>query len=245
MYDFDDILFQETTNNDIDHRLIEILNDLQITLPNAVMKQLYTLQTTGKNIDEIYNYMTNIIEEYKSYYLFPNNYIAFYPIVKERIAYKEYLCHLSDAPIKLGENFYTYHPFIKNLSTKKAYTTRNDICASLGYQDLFPRTIQQYEEWYSQIKDSYYQQNSDIDFYRLSVNCGDDALALMELKENTPGSKIRRLKRELKILKKELQEMLELQNFSVTINQSTINRIKLKIKRREEKLFSLITINND
>lgn len=137
-----------------------------------------------QSIEEFYQYYEHIYLLYCSTLLFPNSFVAFYPTIEERIASKSFSCHLSGALIKKGEEYLSYHPFIENLHTHRVYVTNKDIKACTEFYSMFPQTIGMYEEWYRKLKNSYYepQDSNTIDFYNLSVECGDTCLDLCPLR---------------------------------------------------------------
>ena len=83
----------------------------------------------------------------------------------------------SGAQLKPGSCYYSYHPFIEDLQSGIVYTIKKKIKTSLEYLDEFPQDLVTYEEWYYRLKNSYYvTQNNNIDFYHLSIQCGENCL---------------------------------------------------------------------
>ncbi len=114
-----------------------------------------------------------------SSYLFPNQYVSFYPQIKERCASTDLTCCLSGSVIKKGSCYCSYSPFIEHLKTGRVYTISKRICIEASYIDSMPHDLFTYEEWYYRIKNCYYQNyDSEIDFYFLSCELGDTCLDL-------------------------------------------------------------------
>lgn len=130
------------------------------------------------SIDSFYNMVDKLTLTHTSQFLFPNRLVSFYPQVRERHASCDLVCNLSGARIKQGSLYYTYHPFIEDLKSGRVYTIKKKIKAELGYIDYFPQNLITYEEWYYKVKNAYYfsDDNNTIDFYSLSVECGEDCL---------------------------------------------------------------------
>lgn len=163
-FDFDII------SNPIDiNKLLEEM-DLPIRIVNTIKEEKFYSE------ESFYKYVDKLLLGYTSNYLFPNKLVSFYPQVRERKASKELKCNLSGAIIKKGSLYYTYHPFIEVLESGRVYTIKKDINAECGFVDLFPQDLFTYEEWYYKIKNAYFVEDDKIDFYGLSVNCGDNCL---------------------------------------------------------------------
>lgn len=168
MVDFDDY-FEVLEPINIEKLLMDV--DLPIRLINILKGNVfYSEESFFKTVDKL-------VLEHTSHYLFPNKLVSFYPQVREYHASSDVTCNLSGARIKKGSIYYTYHPFIEELESGKVYTIRKNIKAELGFIDYFPQDLATYEEWYYKIKNAYYVNNdSKIDFYSLSVECGMDCL---------------------------------------------------------------------
>lgn len=167
MVDFFDECFS-TAPIDISKLLKEV--DLPIRLKNVLrVNKFYSENDFFRMVDKL-------VLEHTSHYLFPNSLISFYPQVREYTASCDLVCNLSGAKIKKGSLYYTYHPFMENLTTGKVYSIRKNIKAELGFIDLFPQDLVTYEDWYYKIKNAYYLNDEKIDFYSLSCECGEDCL---------------------------------------------------------------------
>lgn len=211
----------------------------QIDLPKRLINKLLN----QKFYDELtlYKEIEKIILEHTSQFLFPNHYIAFYPQVKEFKAKSDVTCNLSGAIIKKNEFYYCYHPLIEDLNTNKVYTISKNIKASLGYQDKFPLTLAHYEEWYYKLKNAYYHEDDEIDFYFLSVEAGDTAFEVVELKKGTLTHKIKLIKKEIKKLE-ELRLQLIKNKMMVLDEKEVLNKIKkldLRINRLSKNLVNI------
>ena len=162
----------------MDERKLQILiktlkNDYQLPtrLANILRQRNY------KNEEEFYNLYEELLTRYTSNYLFPGKLMEFYPQIKERRAKNILICDLSGAQLKPGSCYYSYHPFIEDLQSGIVYTIKKKIKTSLEYLDEFPQDLVTYEEWYYRLKNSYYvTQNNNIDFYHLSIQCGENCL---------------------------------------------------------------------
>ena len=167
MFEFDNDFSYFSTIN-IDSLLKEI--DLPVRLINNLKNNtFYNEESFFKEVEKIYI-------EHTSHYLFPNTLISFYPQVREQRASSELTCDLSGAKIKKGSLYYTYHPFMENLINGKVYTIKKMIKAELSFIDLFPQDLFTYEEWYYKLKNAYYIDDDIIDFYNLSISCGENCL---------------------------------------------------------------------
>lgn len=174
--DFDYFISLESNN------CIDISNLLQdMCLPVRIMNVLKSKKFFSEK--EFYDEVLLLTSQYTSHYLFPNDMVAFYPQVLEKMALKDMMCYLSGAKIYKGSTYFIYYPFIENLVNGKCYTVKKRIQASMSYQDYFPQDITSYEEWYYKLKNAYFTTNGSdiIDFYNLSVNCGNSCLELYEL----------------------------------------------------------------
>lgn len=157
----------------------EFLQKENIVLPLRMINRLKEKQYDSEL--KLYRAIETIALEYTSQLLFPHSYVAFYPQVVQYKASFRMTCQLSGAPIQKGESYYCYWPFIQNLSNSKVYTISKKIKSSLGYIDYFPQTLSEYEDWYYKLKNAYYSHSDVIDFYNMSVECGENALDLIEL----------------------------------------------------------------
>lgn len=167
-----DFIFEDISSNLID--VDEVLSSIEVPtrIANILRRRKY------HSMDSFYNDLYSLLSLYQSQLLFPNRFMAFYPQVKERHASKELTCNLSGAKIKKGSIYYTYHPFIEDIQNGRCYTISKEIKTTLDYIDLFPQDLSTYEDWYYKVKNAYYNSNSNekIDFYSLSIECGDTCL---------------------------------------------------------------------
>lgn len=169
MSSFDDFIFNDEPIN-IENLLKE--EDLPIRFVNILRNErFYSVDSYFKRVQELYL-------QYTSSFLFPNRLMAFYPQLKENNATRELTCNLSGAKIKKGSVYYTYYPFIEDIKNGRVYTVSKRINATLDYVDYFPKSLIEYEEWYYKIKNSYFNcdDSGPIDYYFLSVECGEDCL---------------------------------------------------------------------
>lgn len=127
---------------------------------------------------QFYNYLEELINKYTSIYLFPNNYVAFYPYLISHKASSTITCDISNAKINIGSNYISYRPLIENLTTNTTYTINKTIKAEPYYYDYFPQTLCDFEIWYQKLINFEYCNDDIIDFYNISINCGDNCLSL-------------------------------------------------------------------
>lgn len=223
-------------NKEID--VISFLEINEITLPKRLINKILDKQFYSEL--NLCKYIEELVLEHTSNFLFPNHYIAFYPQVEEFKASKDTICNLSGAVIRKGETYYCYHPLIEDLSDNKVYTISKKVKASLGYQDNFPMTLAEYEEWYYKLKNAYYNESDEIDFYLLSVECGDAAFEVVELKKNTKEHKMKLIRKEIKKLEKLKIKLMH--NMHLMIDTIEIeNKIK-KLDLRINNLSNNLTI---
>ena len=169
MTEFDNFLFVSEPII-IDNLIKEI--DLPVRFINILRSEKFYNETS------FYERVQELYAEYSSSFLFPNRLMAFYPQLKERTSTKEITCNLSGAKIKSGTVYYTYYPFIEDVNNGRVYTVSKRINATLDYVDYFPKTLIEYEDWYYRLKNSYFNcdDSGPIDYYFLSVECGEDCL---------------------------------------------------------------------
>lgn len=207
----------------------EYLEKNQIELPtriiNIVKQQYFSSEL------EFYRFLDEIVNEHTSHFLFPNHLCSFYSKVNEYIASCDTICYLTGAPIRTGESYYVYRPLLQDLNTNKVYTVKKSIQAALGYIDLFPSTLFEFEEWCYKLENAYYEPIDTIDFYDFSTNYGSDVLALRELDRHSNRGKIRKYKKILKELEKEEERLLKLTDTS--INPEEIEKKLIKIKEKQ------------
>ncbi len=169
MVDLDALLKEKTTKIDIQ----KYVKDLK--LPSRILHILEEKDYDTE--DHFFENFNRTVLEYTSHYLFPNRWIAFYPQVVEHHAICDTLCNISGAIIKKGSFYCTYHPFMEDLVSGRVYTIKKKINAEYSFMDYFPKDLVTYEEWYYRIKNAYYEENdSIIDFYNLSISCGEHCL---------------------------------------------------------------------
>lgn len=229
----------------MEEREIDVISFLEIneiTLPRRLVNRI--LDKKFYNELKLYKYIEKLILEHTSNFLFPNHYIAFYPQVEEHKASKDTICNLSGSVIKKGEKYYCYHPLIENLDNNKIYTISKKVKASLGYQDKFPMTLSHYEEWYYKLKNAYYNQTDEIDFYLLSIECGDTAFEVMELKKNTSEHKMKLIRREIKKLEKLKLELVKNMHLLIDSKETELKIKKLDL-RINKLTNNLIILHNE
>lgn len=116
-----DLFLNNYSNNE--KYIIDFLKRSNIILPSRMINDITKLSKHTSNEEEIYNNVCAVILKYTSNYLFPHNYISFYSVIKEKPSTKNLMCHLSNAPIKKGDAYYEFHPFIENLTNGRIFTT--------------------------------------------------------------------------------------------------------------------------
>ena len=66
---------------------------------------------------------------------------------------------------------------MEDLETGRVYTIKRNINAEISFIDCFPQDLFTYEQWYYKVKNAYYdKQDSGVDFYHLSCECGENCL---------------------------------------------------------------------
>lgn len=161
--------------------LIDVLVN-QDHLPTRIVNILKEKQF--KNEIEFYRFYEELLMKYTSAYLLQGQWIDFYPIIKERIAKNDFSCHLSGTKIKSGGTYIAYHPFVEDLENKRVYATKREIKSTPDFLDVLPTDILSYEDWYCRLQNSYSYEISNVggvDFYNLSIECGEHCLDLYPL----------------------------------------------------------------
>lgn len=170
---------------------IEYLKKSDITLPLRIKNKIKEKSFTSEL--EFYQYVQELINKNTSYYLFPNDICFFYPKIVESKSTKNNICHLSGAPINIGESYYTFRPILENLTINKVFTIKKSIIASIGYIDYFPTTLLEFEEWCRILEEANYHNDGSVDFYNLSTIAGDTCLCLREFKNNSKKGPVKKL----------------------------------------------------
>lgn len=172
MENFDDIFISNCTKKipiPFDY-LLSLYPDLPVRFVNKLKNEtFYSEESFLEELDRLYL-------EHQSSFLFPNQLIAFYPQLIEKVASRDITCNLSGAKIKAGSFYCTYHPFMEDIKNGRVYTIQKKINAELGFIDCFPQNLVTYEEWYYKLKNAYYRTDDTIDFYFLSRECGENCL---------------------------------------------------------------------
>lgn len=153
------------------------VENYDITIPLRLYN--YAKDKKFKNLDDFYQYLTILFENYTSRYLFPGDLVCFYPSIRESKASKPISCHISGAKIVENELYYSYRPLLDNLTSGKVYTIQHTLKVSIGYYDCLPQTLGQFEELCSNFQLGLSSEN--VDYYDFQVNAGDNALHLKKL----------------------------------------------------------------
>jgi len=152
-------------------------SDLPIRIKNITKGKFFSSEI------EFYRFLEKLLYEYTSYYLFPNNYVAFYPYLEQCHSKKETTCNISGTQIKKGNLYYYYRPLIENLSTGNIYTIQKTIKVAEGYQDILPTNIHNFEAWYQKLACKNFYDDDVVDFYNLSIMCGESCLHPYQLRK--------------------------------------------------------------
>lgn len=222
-----DINFETTTHPNGEDYLKMLDIELPIRITNIIKTEIFYSK------EEFYNFIEDLLDKYTSHFLFPNHYCSFYPSLEEYTSTRDTICHLSGAPIKPNETYYVYRPLLEDLTTKKIYTLLKSVQASLGYIDLFPSTLFEFEDWCYKIENAYYENDDQIDFYAFSSNYGNDVLMLKELDKNSNRGKIRKYKKIIKELEQQERILLRLMNTSINPEETLKELQKNKEKQKQ------------
>lgn len=141
----------------------------------------YLFIDPNKSIEEIYFDIEQYIESFRSKYLFDNDRVRFYPSIKEVIANKDTICHFSGGIIRKGSLYLNYRPLLQNMDTNKKYVLKKTIKVEIGYRDLLPTTLKEFEEFIYNLDNAYsLNKDNELDYY--SINCNLGSWSLLELK---------------------------------------------------------------
>jgi hypothetical protein len=171
-------------NNDLLYCKVKLcINELNKLINNHLTDKLkYDSTILDINID-IYN------SEFKntSTVIFPGDIVLFYPRIREAISTKNITCDIQGSVIYPGSYFIEYRLFLDNITNKKCYVLEKSIITELGYRNILPANLHEFEEWVRNTDNSYTIQKDDsnINFYGLYCNHGP--LKLIELNKSKKG----------------------------------------------------------
>lgn len=162
-----------------------LIDELKITdhLPTKIVNILK--ENHFKNEAEFYRFYEKLLIKYTNSYLIKGQFIEFYPIIQERIARSDFSCYLSGTKINCGNTYIAYHPFVEDLDNRRVYVIKKEIKALPDFLDVLPKNMVTYEDWHSRLKNCYQNEiinGGGVDFYNLSVECGENCLDLYPLK---------------------------------------------------------------
>jgi hypothetical protein len=174
-------------NNDLLCSKVKLcINELNKLINTGLADKLKYASAIIDINDEIYN------SEFKntSTVIFPGDIVLFYPRIRETKSTKNINCDIQGSVIFAGSYFIEYRLFLDNITKKKRYVLEKSIIAELGYRDILPVNLHEFEEWSKNTENSYTIQNSnsDIDFYELYCNHGP--LNLIELGKSKKRKKL-------------------------------------------------------
>ena len=160
--------------------ILELYNKEIDALKQDSFKKLFI--SNDKSIAEIYYDIDQYLDSLRSEYLFDNDIVKFYPSIREAKASKEITCHFSGARISKGSKYCFYKPFLQNITTGKRYVLASPIKVELGYRDMLPSTLQEFELFIQKLDSAEmgYNRNAGLDYY--SISCNLDSWSLRELK---------------------------------------------------------------
>lgn len=121
-----------------------------------------------------------------STWYFPGDLCCFYPKVMEYKSKSTQVCDISGALIQAGSLYYTYRPFLENLTRKRKFVLKRTIKAEIGYYDFFPKSLIEFENLACNLASGSCQ--GEYDYYDLSKRIGE-TLPLKELKKRK-GAKL-------------------------------------------------------
>lgn len=159
---------------------IDIGNSIEVV--DAYNKKLLTSESfIGENlsIDEMERRISTEGMCLESQYLFPGHLVIVYPTIKIIKSRKTHLCSFSGARISPGSEHLFYKLFIEDLTDSSVYYLENTLRAEIGYEDNFPTTIQQLDDFAYKLSHAY---ELDLDeYYNIVTNIGTDTLKLKKL----------------------------------------------------------------
>lgn len=161
--------------------LIDNLKNIDY-LPNRIINLLKEKQFSSE--EDFYRFYEELLLSYTNSYLLKGKFVEFYPIVRNRVAKCDFSCQLSGTKIRQGSAYITYHPFVEDFGNKRVYVIKKEIKALPDFLDILPTNMAMYEEWYIKLQNciSYESMNGGrVDFYNLSVECGENCLDLYPL----------------------------------------------------------------
>lgn len=173
--------------------------------------------------------------DYNSDFLFPGNLVMLYPYFDHHVAKKQLKAHLGSDYISPKEEYCRYRPLIVNITNGKRYTLVTSLISEPIYQDLFPTTFRQFENWCYNLEHAYYYNNSEIDFYELSTKLQSDTLQLRELNSDPNHRRLRTMQRR----EKQLTNRLKL------CNPNELDTINKQLNQCKEKTLQLLLDTNN
>jgi len=106
-----------------------------------------SLEYNYYNLERLYN--ENISE-----YLFPNDRVLYYPIVKEYKAQKNHICAISGAIITPGSYYEQFKAFLYDTNTNTSYVSKK-IRYQIGADFIVPTSLHEFENFYYFLEHSY------------------------------------------------------------------------------------------
>ena len=167
-------LFKRIRPDIIDYRNLFNLYDQNKLTGELLIKYNDTLQS-------LYEEFNNISLMYESDYCFPGHIVILYPNIRVRKALKEHLCSFSGAKIYKGEEYISYQLFIEDLTEHALYTLARPIAAEIGYEEYFPKSIKELDDFIYKIQHAY-ELNLD-DYYNFATNIRSDNLGIKLIKK--------------------------------------------------------------
>ena len=175
MEKFYDIFESNEPNGESYLKLVD--SNLPIRIKNIIKEKYFSSEI------DFYKFLETLLHKYTSYYLFPNDYVAFYPYLEQYHSKTKTSCNISGAQIKIGSVCYYYRPLMENLSTGNVYTIKKTIKVAEDYQDILPTNIHDFEVWYQKLACKDFHDDDVVDFYNLSIICGENCLHPYQLRK--------------------------------------------------------------
>ena len=144
---------------------------------NLTCRDLKGLNYSIENICEDW---TMLELEHKSQYILENDIIFVYPIIKELVAAKNYICEFGGIPIYKGETYYRCKLFIEDYTNHSVYSSK-DLTISEDYIDYFPTTVSELNDFLYKIDSSYDCNNEE--YYNIAVNIKNSHFGLKLIKK--------------------------------------------------------------
>lgn len=107
-----------------------------------------------KSLEYNYYNLEQMESESISDYLFPNDKVLYYPIIKELKAKTLHICAISGVKIPVGAYYEQFKAFLYNAKTRTSYVSKK-INYEIGADFEIPYTLHEFEDLYYRINNAY------------------------------------------------------------------------------------------